>query len=256
MTQEISRVLCVIPARGGSKGIPLKNIADLAGQPLLHYALTAALRARSLTRVVVSSDHPEILHVARRYGTDIPLERPAAIAQDDTPSLPVVVHALEQCEHSGDEPYEYAMLLQTTMPLVTPEDIDQTVQRLTTTGCDSCVTVVPVGHLHPAKLKLLDGDRLHPYLEEETTYTRQFLPQVYVRNGSCYGVRRSVVLGGSLYGQDVRAVVVSKERFVQIDEPIDWQFAEFLLARTQGDVLPEASTRSAVDEQVTRRIGE
>ena len=227
----MTRVLCVIPARGGSKGIPLKNVAPLAGKPLLHYALTAALAAKGVTRVVVSSEHPVILDVARQYGEDIPLERPTELAQDETPSHPVALHAIDTRERMGDEPYDYVLLLQATAPLVAPGDIDRTIGLMVQTGCDSCVTVTPVGDLHPAKLKVLEGDRLCPYLEEERTYTRQKLPAVYIRNGSCYAAKRSVLLGGSLYGDDVRAVTVPRERSINIDEPIDLAFAEFLLTR-------------------------
>ena len=232
----MNRVLCVIPARGGSKGIKLKNIAALAGKPLLHYALTVALEAKSLTRVVVSSEHQAILDVARQYGEDIPLERPADLAEDATPSHPVALHALESCERRGDEPYAYLLLLQTTMPLLIPDDIDETIEVMVRTGCDSCVTVAPVGHLHPARFKVLEGDRLRPYLQDEPTYTRQHLPSAYIRNGSCFAVKRSVLLGGTLYGEDERAVVVPRERYVDIDEPIDLAFAEFLLNRHRASV--------------------
>jgi CMP-N-acetylneuraminic acid synthetase len=224
-----TRVLCVIPARGGSKGIRLKNITPVNGEPLLHYSLTAAQNATRLSRVVLSSDHPEILAVARTYGDDVPLERPAELAQDDTASDPVALHALEVCEAAGDEPYGYVLLLQTTNPLVIPDDIDRTVELLVNSGCDSCVTVSSIGDLHPAKLKVMDGDRLLPYLEQEVTGLRQQLPEVYTRNHSCYAVRRSVLKEKGLYGDDIRAVVVPKERMVNIDDSIDLTVAEALL---------------------------
>ena len=230
----MSRVLCVIPARGGSKGIPRKNLAKLAGRPLLHYALSAALAARTPRRVVVSSENATILEAAAQYGPNVALPRPRELAADDTPSHPVAVHALEACEADGDEAYDYLLLLQATSPLVTPQDIDGVIRTLIETGADSCVTVVR-SRDHPSKLKQLEGDRLLPYAGEERTYARQALPALYKRNGACYAVQRLVLLSGSLYGQDVRAVVMPRERSVDIDEPLDLEYAEFLLAR-QGPV--------------------
>ena len=226
----MNRTLCVIPARGGSKGISLKNIAVLNGKPLLHYALSAALKARLINRVVVSSDHPEILKVAKEYGDNIALERPEDLARDDTPSLPVVVHALDVCEKEDNCRYDYIILVQATNPMVIPEDIDNTLEKLMEAKCDSCVTVVSMGYLHPSKFKILKGDRLQPYIEEENDLVpRQQLKEVYIRNGSCYAVKRSVLLEGSLVGKDVRAVVVPKERYIDINESLDLKIAECLL---------------------------
>ena len=222
--------LCVIPARGGSRGIPLKNIASLNGKPLLHYALSAALKARLVNRVVVSSDHAEILAMAKAYGNNIALERPEDLARDDTPSLPVAIHALEVCEQEDNCLYDHIILVQVTNPLVIPDDIDRTIEKMSTTNCDSCFTVVSMGYLHPSKFKILNGDRLLPYIEEERNLVpRQQLKESYIRNGSCYAVKRSVLLDGSLMGSDVRAVVVPKERYVDINDPVDLKIADCLL---------------------------
>lgn len=231
LKSHIKKVLCVIPARGGSKGIPLKNIVLLKGKPLIHYALRAALRAQQVDRVVVSSDHPKILSLAKEYGDNIALRRPKHLARDNTPSLPVVLHALKSCEKEDKCWYDYIILVQATNPLVIPDDIDCTVKKLMETGCDSCFTVVSLGHLHPSKFKELKGDRLLPYIEEEKELVpRQKLRQVFIRNSSCYAVKRSVLLEGSLIGNDIRAVVVPKERYIDINDVIDLKIAECLLS--------------------------
>ena len=228
-----SKTLCVIPARGGSKGIPLKNIAVVKDKPLLHYALSAALKARCVDRVVVSSDHPKILDLAKTYGKNIALTRSEELAGDNTPSLPVAIHALEVCEKADDCLYDHIILVQVTNPLVIPDDIDRTIKKLSTTNCDSCFTVVSMGYLHPSKFKTLEGDRLLPYIEEEKDLVpRQQLEEVYIRNGSCYAVKRSVLMGGSLVGNDVRAVVVPKERHIDINDPVDLKIAECLLSNS------------------------
>jgi CMP-N-acetylneuraminic acid synthetase len=221
----------VIPARGGSKSYPLKNIALLSGKPLLHYALSAALKAKLVNRVVVSSEHPGVLEIAETYGENIALERPEFLAHDNMPSLPVAVHALEMCEKDDNCRYDYVILVQVTNPLVIPEDVDHTLERLMETNCDSCVTVVSMGYLHPSKFKTLKDDGLLPYIEEEEVLVpRQQLQEVYIRNGSCYAVKRSILLRGSLVGNDVRAVVVPKERYIDINDSIDLQIAECLLS--------------------------
>jgi len=225
-----SKVLCVIPARGGSRNIKLKNMAILKGKPLLHYALSAALKTSGINRVIVSSDHPEILSLARKYGANIALKRPKELASDDVPSHPAVVHALKSCEKEDKCQYDFIILVQATNPLVIPEDIDHTIQKLIKTGCDSCVTVTSIHHLHPNKFKILKGDKLLSYVEEEKQFVpRQQLQEVFIRNGSCYAVKRSVLLEGSLIGNDVRAVVVPKERYIDINDLIDLKIAECLL---------------------------
>lgn len=234
------KVLCVIPARGGSKSIPLKNIVPVLGKPLLHYALSSALKAKSLDRVVVSSENNLILNFAEKYGEHISLRRPKRLALDKTPSLDVLIHAMQVCEEEDNTMYDVIILVQATNPLVIPQDIDNTVQKLLTSDCDSCFTVTKVEHIYPAKLKRIEGDHLLPYCEEEREMIRrQNLPDVYIRNGSCYGVRRSILLSGSLFGKDSRAVVVTRDRSIDINEPLDLLFAEALLkARIKRNMRP------------------
>lgn len=225
-----TNTLCVIPARGGSKSVPLKNIAMLKGKPLLHYALSAALKSQSIDRVVVSSDHEGILATAASYGEGIALRRPEELARDDTPSYPVVLHALKTCEEENNCRYDYIVLVQATNPLVLADDIDMTIRKMIESSCDSVVTVSSLGYMHPSKFKTLEGDRLLAYIEEERELvSRQFLQEVYVRNGSCYAVTRPVLLEGDLVGKDVRAVVVPKERYVDINDMVDMKIAECLL---------------------------
>jgi len=225
------RSLCVIPARGGSKTIPLKNIALLNGKPLLHYALSAASKARLIDRVVVSSDHVKIRKIAEEYGDNIVLERPACLASDNTPSRSVILHALDVCERQDGCRYEHIILVQATNPLVTPEDIDNTLEKLTETNCDMCVTVVSLGHLHPSKFKILRDDRLLSFVEEEKELLpRQGLDEIYIRNGSCYAYKREALFESNLEGKDIRAIVVPKERYVDINDQVDLKVAECLLA--------------------------
>lgn len=224
-----TNTLCVILARGGSKGIPNKNIAPLLSRPLIHFAITAALASISVNSIVVSSDSPEILSVAERYDDVDTVRRSSELSSDSAASLPAIRDALVQIEESTGENFDNILLLQCVAPMVIPDDIDKVLAVLESTDSDSAVTVVNVGDLHPAKLKVLEEDIISPYLEEETQFTRQFLPDVYIRNSSCYALSRRTVLAGSLYGESTAGHVVPRERFINIDEPVDLAVAEAMM---------------------------
>jgi CMP-N-acetylneuraminic acid synthetase len=224
-----ANTLCVILARGGSKGIPNKNIAPLLNRPLIHYAITAALVSNSVDSLVVSSDSSEILAIAEQYDGVDTVHRGPELSSDSSASLPAIHDALVQIEESSGKHFDNILLLQCVAPMVIPEDIDQVLKVLESTDSDSAVTVVNVGDLHPAKLKVLKDDIISQYLEDETQFTRQFLPDVYIRNSSCYAFSRRTVLAGSLYGKSTAGHVVPRERFVNIDEPVDLAVAEAMM---------------------------
>ena len=227
------KVLGIIPARSGSKRLPRKNLRLLGGRPLTALAIESALGARSLARVVVSSDDPEVLALAGSYGANLPLPRPPELSGDRSQAIEYVVHALRTLEQSESEPFEVIAILQPSSPLRTSEDVDATVDLLERTGADTAVSVARVPHaIHPAKLKLLDGDRLIPYLEEERGRMAEHeLPPVFVRNCAVYVTRRAIVDSGRIIGDDCRAFVMPAERSVDINDEMDLLFAEFCLER-------------------------
>src|SRR5262245_47339603 len=143
MASSITRVLGLVPARGGSKGVPRKNIRLMADKPLLQYTAEAAPAARRLTRVVLSTDDETIARVGRGCGLDVPFVRPAHLAEDATPMLPVVQHALQWFDDNGVR-FDAVCLLQPTSPLRRAADIDHCIEMLDATGADSVVTVLPV----------------------------------------------------------------------------------------------------------------
>jgi CMP-N,N'-diacetyllegionaminic acid synthase len=216
------RILGLIPARGGSKGIPGKNLAPLCGRPLLAWTVGAAYAARSLDRVVVSTDSEEIAATAGELGADV-LERPAELARDDTPMREVVLHALEELGRP-----EVLVLLQPTSPLRRAEHVDAAVALLRDTGADSVVSVVEVPHRYrPGSLMALEGERLVPL--GPTPATRQEKPVVYARNGPAVLVLRSERIGSDLYGGDCRPYVMEPRDSIDVDEPFDLELAELLL---------------------------
>jgi CMP-N,N'-diacetyllegionaminic acid synthase len=217
-------VVALIPARGGSKQIPRKNLAPLGGKPLLAWTITAALKSEAVTRLVVSTDDDEIAQVARRLGADV-LARPRELAADETPMREVIDHVLRELEDC-----DVLVLLQPTSPLRRAEHIDDAVELLLQSGADSVVSVVEVPHrFTPGSLMALYDGRLVPL--GESAVRRQDKEPVFARNGPAVLVLRPERIGPNLYGGDCRPYVMRPEDSVDVDEPFDLELAEFLLAR-------------------------
>ena len=223
----------MIPARGGSKGIPRKNLAPLLGKPLLAYTIEAAKASGFLTDIVVSTEDQEIAAVSRDCGAQVPFYRPPELATDKALSLPVVLHALHQMEQLTSKPYDIVVMLQPTSPLRSAHDIDSGIQLLLNTGADSVISVVDVGGHHPFRMKRVVGENiLVNFIDQgfEDMRPRQELPRVYIRSGALYIVRRSVLAEQQTFvGPDCRAYVMPEHRAINIDTRLDLIFAEQLL---------------------------
>ncbi|GAA5507333.1 acylneuraminate cytidylyltransferase family protein [Novipirellula caenicola] len=231
------RVLGIVTARGGSKGIPRKNVQMLCGKPLLQYTADAALAASKLTRVILTTEDEEIAAVGRECGLDVPFLRPDELAKDNTPSLPVIQHAVQFVQSHGEH-YDAIFTLQPTHPLRLAADIDGAIDLLETTAADSVISFVDVGEKHPARMKFID-DGGHvidpPFAEEFEGQRRQDLRPLYLREGSVYLTRTSVLMEQhSFKGQDCRAWIVPPERACNIDTPFDMQMAEWLITTGLG----------------------
>jgi CMP-N-acetylneuraminic acid synthetase len=233
----LSAVLGLIPARGGSRGIPRKNIAPVGGRPLLAYTCDAALGSRRLTRVVLSTDDDEIAAVGRACGVEVPFRRPAELAQAETPSVPVVLHAVRWLrEHDGWET-DIVVLLQPTSPLRQARHIDEALERMEATGADTVVSVVPVPHrFSPYSIGAIQDGWLRDFWEQPVPFDRfrrQDLPVLYARNGPAVLATHTRVLleRHSLFGDRVLPYVMSEEDSVDIDTRFDLCLAEWLLAR-------------------------
>lgn len=223
-------VLGVVPARGGSKGVPRKNLMSIAGRPLLAYTADAVRASRRLTRVVVSTDDHEIAEAARAHGLDVPFLRPADLASDQTPMLQVLQHAVRELAREGFVA-DAVVLLQPTSPLRRAEHIDCAVDLLESTGADSVVSVVEVPHqFSPVSVMRLDGERLRRYDEGPMVTRRQDKPRLFARNGpAVLAVRVDVLEKGSLYGDDSRPMVMNADDSVDIDGAEDISAVERLL---------------------------
>ena len=226
--------LGIIPARGGSKSVPRKTLHPLLGKPLIAWSILSALRATSLDRMIVSTDDAEIAEVAKRYGAEVPFLRPAEIAADETPDLPVFQHALRALREAEGYAPDAIVHLRPTQPLRTPEQIDQAVELWTSSGAD-CVKSVRLVSEHPFKMYRLEGDRLAPYLDTDERrrrgpdVPRQSLEPVYLSAGVVDVIRRATVEAGSTEGQIVVPYFVNPSRYVNLDSPRDFEIAEALM---------------------------
>jgi CMP-N,N'-diacetyllegionaminic acid synthase len=226
--------LALVPARGGSKSIPLKNIRPLGGRPLIEYALDAIKRSGVVDRVCVSTDDERIAEVAREAGAEVPFMRPSALADDRTSGLDVVAHALRWLDEHEQYRPDYVLLVQPTEPFVQPDQIRDTFRLLLERDADSAITVVEVPrNFHPFHVRVRDGEGRLEFADEVAHYahpTRQDDPPRWAF-ANLYWFRRATFLEtgriecGTRVGLPVDAVSA-----LDINTPDDWQLAEALIA--------------------------
>lgn len=228
-------IVAVIPARGGSKGIPRKNLVRIAGRPLIAYAIEAARNAASVDRVLISTDDSEIADVARELGAEVPFLRPPELADDTAPMLGVLRHALGWLESKGVA-VEALVLLQPTSPLRTARHVEEAIALFRSAPTSSVVSVVEVPHqFNPVSvMKLSAQGTLAPFFGDQVVATRrQDKPKAYARNGPVVLVCHPDTLrSGELYGASCLPYLMSEKDSLDIDTPQDLLLAEqALLAR-------------------------
>ena len=230
--------LGVIPARGGSKGLPGKNLRKLGALSLIGQAVASAREAALLARFIVSTDSPEIAEEAGRHGAEVPFLRPAELATDQAGMLPVLQHAVRWLESSARVRPDMIVTLQPTSPFRTGVEIDATVTKVIDTGSDSAQTLSEASY-HPYFMKTLDGDRTMALFPNGHKYVRrQDAPPVYQPSGAVYVTRYATLMEqGHILGDDNRGVIMGFEPSVNIDTEWDFLLAELLL-REGRVVLP------------------
>ena len=227
------RILGVIPARGGSKGVPGKNLRVVGGEPLIVHTIRTAEAAKPLLyRTIVSTDSPEIAEVALGAGGDVPFLRPESLAEDTTPMVPAVQHAVEWVERQEGQAIDWVCLLQPTNPFRTVEDLRGAVELAESGACDSVISVVRVFAVHPVLMKRIDDGYLVPFSvpEPEGTRRQDYDPPAYMRNGAIYLTRRDVIMeGNSIWGSQIRPFEMPEERSVGIDSELEVKLVDLLL---------------------------
>lgn len=223
-------ILAIIPARGGSKGIPKKNIKLLAGKPLITYSIEAAIESEYINEVVVSTDDEEITQISKKCGAEV-IKRPSELAQDDSPTIDAIIHVLNTPENEGYS-VDIVVLLQPTSPLRTHEDIDNAINLFAKNmnKCDSLVSVCEVDHSPYWSLKV-EGDYLKPnFGEEYFKMRRQDLPKLYMPNGSIFISKKESLLNSkSFYNGNTIPYLMKTEESVDIDTIMDFKLAELIL---------------------------
>jgi CMP-N,N'-diacetyllegionaminic acid synthase len=230
------RILGIIPARGGSKGVPGKNIKLLNGKPLLQYTAEIALESKCLTDLILSSDDDQIITVAKSLGIQAPFIRPSALAEDQIPTIDVIIHTLQWYESKAIF-FDAVCLLQVTSPFRTVEFLNKAIEKFIASGCDSLVSVQKVPHeynphwtfeVNPeGNLKIATG-------EDQIISRRQELPIAYHRDGSIYIMKTEVLLHQySLYGKSTAFIESPPEFYVNIDTLADWKKAELMIKNNQ-----------------------
>jgi len=247
-------VLAVVPARGGSKSIPRKNLRRFAGHPLIAYSIAAGRQAQAVTRVVVSTDDEEIAEVALRYGAEVPFLRPAELAQDDTTDLPVFQHILRELEQRQGYRPEIVVQLRPTSPVRPRDCIDRAVALLREhPEADSVRGVVPSGQ-NPFKMwRLADDGAMRPLLPEipeAYNLPRQALPATYWQTGHVDAIRASTIEHGSMSGTVIWPLVLDPIYTVDIDTPRDWLRAEWLVEQTGIDMVRPGAARRPLPQAV------
>jgi CMP-N-acetylneuraminic acid synthetase len=233
---SMNTVLAVIPARGGSKSIPRKNIKLLAGKPLIAWTIETARQSQSLSRVIVSTDDDEIAQVAQKWGAEVPFRRPLELATDDSPTWQAVLHAVDWLEGQDNWPVEAVVILQPTSPLRLPSHIDEAINLMEKTGADTVISLTQA-EFNPYWMMKLDADcRASWFMGQNPFPRRQDLPIVYRTNGSIEITRPRVLRDHhSTRGKDIRGYVMPPECSTDIDNEIDFLIAETLLRKLRGN---------------------
>lgn len=227
------RCLAIIPARGGSKGIPRKNLCLLNGLPLIQYTIDAARNSDCIDETVVSTDCQDIAAAAMKAGAAVPFMRPSALAEDHSRTIDVLKHAVDFYEEQLNVFFDHIILLQPTSPLRTSKDIEEAYRIFVETRADSLQSVSPTAQ-HPYLLRKFKNGQLNPYetLEDERL-RRQDLEELYVLNGAIYIVRKEILMNASsLVGERNGGYIMPKSRSIDIDDEIDLEVAQVLLQKS------------------------
>lgn len=223
---QCKTVLAIVPARGGSKGIARKNIREVGGKPLISWTIEEAKKSRYIDRLILSSDDDEIIEVAKAWGCEVPFKRPIELAQDETPGIEPILHALKVLPK-----YDYVTLLQPTSPLRTVDDINACLEKCLAFNANACVSVTEVTE-NPHWMYTLEKDGAMRQLIQTNHffYRRQDLPQVYKLNGAVYVAKHEWLLQSkSFLSKDTFAYVMPWERSIDIDDELGLKITNWFL---------------------------
>ena len=227
----LENILAIIPARGGSKGVPRKNIRELGGKPLIQYTIEAAMGSDYIDRLIVSTDDEEVAEISRNFGAFIPFMRPSEYATDTAKAIAVVKHALLEMEKLDDKKYSTIVYLEPPAPFRTSDDIDASIKLFIENKPGSVVTVNEANQFHPILMKKIEDNQLKPIWknEPEGVPRQLYAPKAFMRNGAVYVLRRKNILNDIFYGNPIIPFIMPDERSICIDTMLDWYAAEAVI---------------------------
>ncbi|MGB2870888.1 cytidylyltransferase domain-containing protein [Psychrobacillus psychrotolerans] len=225
------KVLAIISARGGSKGVPRKNIRNLAGKPLIAWTIEVAKKSQYIDRLILSSEDDEIIKIAKEYGCEVPFVRPRELAQDNTSGIEPILHAVENIEG-----YDYVVLLQPTSPLRIAEDIDGCLENLTETNSAACVSVTESNTSPFWMYTLSEKKIIQPLIkQDELIMLRQELPKVFALNGAVYVAKIEwIKRSRSFLTEETSAYNMPQSRSYDIDTEDDFLWCDLLMKNLLG----------------------
>jgi len=227
-------MIAIIPARGGSKGVPGKNIKHLAGKPLIAYTIEAALAAESVTEVIVSTDDEAIADVAKSYGAKVPFLRPFELATDDAQAIDSYIYTVDRLNKEFGYKVESFLVLLLTTPFRNAKDIDASVKMFKEKNADSVISYVE--ECSPINgFKYLNDDNSFEHIFPEVLANRQEMRSAYIPNGAIYVFRLNLLKKGTYFSEKSYAYVMPRERSIDIDTLEDFAYAEFLLSRQNNE---------------------
>lgn len=253
MSESKPRILAVTLARGGSKGVPKKNLRLLNGHPLIAYTVVEARRARLVSRVIVSSDDDEIRLAAVQYGAEAPFARPTELSTDTARPIDGDMHALAWAEADEGREYDYFVELLATNPMKTSDDIDAALRKLIDTKADSVIAVIRLEDHHPIRIKKIVDDRIVDFCFPEIPESRRqdLKPDAYIRAGAIYAAPRHMTVKGVRYGSfESRPYILPPEKAVNVDSEEDLLLADFLLKKSPRDYVQPVMSRSEAEEKL------
>ncbi|MEL0008745.1 MAG: acylneuraminate cytidylyltransferase family protein [Flammeovirgaceae bacterium] len=232
----MKKVIAIIPARAGSKGVVGKNIKSLNGKPLISFTIEEAKKSKFIDKLIVSTDSKEIADISLSLGASVPFIRPSELSTDSSLTFDVIKHAMNFLKEK-DENYDIIVLLQPTTPFRKVESIDEAIQTLKKSNkYTSVVSVVDVEGNHPLRMKKIEGDYLTNYIDQgfENMNPRNELPKVYIRSGAIYAIlTKNFYEEQSLVSNLCSPIILDKIETINIDSPLDFEFCEFILNKTK-----------------------
>lgn len=225
-----NKVVAIIPARGGSKGIPKKNIKKLNGKPLIAYTIEETLKSKYIDRVIVSTEDLDIAQISKSFGAEVPFLRPIELAQDDTPGIEPIFHSIKHLEEKESYAFEYIICLQCTSPFRSSKHIDDALEKLIESKANSIVSVCE-SEISPYWMKTVENGVMRDFIKSKNFVARrQDAPKVYALNGAIYAAKKDfLIINNGWYDDNTLAFIMDKKSSIDIDNILDFKFAEFLM---------------------------